>query len=64
MRAPGRSAPNENSIRRACGRVEATITWPIEWKDWDSIPTSLVRNRIRDLMDEAVDLIASYTSTP
>jgi hypothetical protein len=28
------------------------------------IPTSLVRNRIRDLMDEAVDLIASYTSTP
>ena len=53
-----------NSIRRSTGKVEATVTWPIEWKDWDSIDTAIVRNRIRDLMDEAVDLIATYTAPP
>jgi len=48
-----------NTITRRTQNVECVIAWPIARKKWEDLPT-VVQNRIRDLMDEAVDLVVMH----
>jgi hypothetical protein len=45
-----------NSVKRSVNDVTTMIVWPRTRLDWDGLP-ALVRNRVRDLIDEANDLV-------
>jgi hypothetical protein len=48
---------------RNTGKVKGAIEWPIAWAEWDALPAT-VRERVRDLLDEAVDLVTAYAADP
>lgn len=47
-----------NVLKRSTSMVIGQVEWPTDWKRWDDLSAE-TRNRVRDLLDEAIDLIAA-----